>query len=244
MKERIIRSVSDLTDFAVLFAALLIFLFGAYSVYDDIMIYSSALDTSYLHFKPGYEKEEEEDDREIVKEEMAAWIEIDGTSIDYPVMHTSNNEKYLNTDPFGDFSLSGSIFMDYRNEMDFSDRYNLLYGHHMENGVMFGALDAFKDRKYMEEHPKGTLTVGDKEYGINLFAFLETDATDKVIFAPDLGKIKGKMRYIKKNAAFLLEDLVPEKEKPRLIVLSTCKSPDSTFRTIVIGELVSGESGK
>lgn len=45
-------------------------------------------------------------------------------------------------------SLAGSIFMDARNEDDFSDRYIIIYGHHMDNGFMFGDLDKFIDEDF------------------------------------------------------------------------------------------------
>ncbi|MBR1845920.1 MAG: class B sortase, partial [Oscillospiraceae bacterium] len=63
-------------------------------------------------------------------------------------MQGETNGKYLNTDPYGEYSLSGSIFLDSRNAGDFSDSYSLVYGHHMADGMMFGALDAFFDEGY------------------------------------------------------------------------------------------------
>lgn len=55
-------------------------------------------------------------------------------------MQGEDNMEYLNKDPYGDYSLSGSIYMDSRNTSDMSDDYLLLYGHHMENDYMFGSI--------------------------------------------------------------------------------------------------------
>ena len=41
--------------------------------------------------------------------------------------------------------------------MIFSDCYNLLYGHHMDNGGMFGDLDKYKDADFFDGHITGTL---------------------------------------------------------------------------------------
>ena len=68
------------------------------------------------------------------------------------------NYEYLNKDPYGEFSLSGSIFLDARNDPDFKDDYSLIYGHHMEKGAMFGALDDFQDRAYFDQRRSGTVS--------------------------------------------------------------------------------------
>ena len=47
--------------------------------------------------------------------------------------------------------------MDSRNSRDFSDSYCLLYGHHMDNGAMFGDVAEFVDEEYFDTHRTGTL---------------------------------------------------------------------------------------
>lgn len=73
---------------------------------------------------------------------------IDDTNIDYPVMQGEDNNEYLNKDPFGNYALSGSIFLDRRNNPEFKDYYSLIYGHHMEHGMMFGAIDEYLNEDY------------------------------------------------------------------------------------------------
>ena len=87
---------------------------------------------------------------------MAGWLTVDGTNIDYPVMQGKDNNSYLNTDPFGNYSLTGSIFLDSRSSPDFSDEYSVVYGHHMDYGKMFGALDDFLNEKYLKQHSSGS----------------------------------------------------------------------------------------
>lgn len=54
--------------------------------------------------------------------------------------------EYINKDVYGEFSLSGSIFLSCMNKKDFSDNYNLVYGHHMANGGMFGDVVSFTEK--------------------------------------------------------------------------------------------------
>ncbi len=37
-----------------------------------------------------------------------------------------------------------------RNERKFIDSYSLLYGHHMDNGAMFGDVMNYKEKEYFE----------------------------------------------------------------------------------------------
>ena len=61
----------------------------------------------------------------------------------------SKNSTYVNTDPEGNYSLSGSIFLDSRNQPDFSDFNNIIHGHHMAGNVMFGEIDLFEEEDFL-----------------------------------------------------------------------------------------------
>ena len=143
-------------DYIVLIAALLLFLICLYAMIDAYMVYAGANDSNIMKYKPAA------GDTEMLRElsdDAVAWLTVDGTRIDYPVMQGKTNDDYLNKDPYGEFSLSGSIFLDSRNDKMFSDPYSLVYGHHMEYGAMFGSLDGYADREYFDAHRTGTLTV-------------------------------------------------------------------------------------
>ncbi|MBQ8951476.1 MAG: class B sortase [Eubacterium sp.] len=199
-----------------------------YGLYDTWYVYNNARDDDYLKYKPTYGGVP--DDAPIT-EDMVAWVTIDDTNIDYPVMQGSDNMEYLNRNPYGEYSLSGSIFLDSRNSSDFSDYYSILYGHHMEYGSMFGALDDFLDQDYLTRHSHGTLIVGrdgGKTYELGLFACvkvnvyettaLDTDATDDL-----LQMIQSEARSYNTSI----------KDSEHILALSTCTEPVSQNRLIV-----------
>lgn len=231
---RVIRLIDRLTDTVLLLFFLLIFLIGGYTIYDTLLIYDAASGDDLRSFRPMQVETEGVEaaawDMSALSEDVVAWLTVDGTSIDYPVMQGVDNNEYLNKDPFGAFSLSGSIFLDARNADDFSDPYSLIYGHHMDYGRMFGALDAFLDEAYFDEHRTGTLTVGDQVYGIAFFACVEADATVDEIFAPT--ETDGTLAYVQEHAVILREI-----EEGPLIALSTCKFSQTMDRIIVFGVL-------
>ncbi len=73
-----------------------------------------------------------------------AWVYVDYTQIDYPVMKASDNEYYLDKNYKGEYSKEGSIFADYDLSNIYSENKNgVFYGHCMKNGLMFRTLKTF-----------------------------------------------------------------------------------------------------
>ena len=217
----------------VVIASLLLFLICLYAMIDAYNVYVGANDSGILKYKP--ESGNTEKLREM-SEDAVAWLTVDDTRIDYPVMQGENNTEYLNKDPQGEFSLSGSIFLDSRNDKTFSDPYSLIYGHHMEYGAMFGALDEYKDKAFFDSHRTGLLTVvNGTEYQITFFAACKAQATEKVVFDPPESDNKSLLEYLKKNALIYYPQGVDAGSK--LIALSTCQSAENNDRMIVFGTL-------
>ena len=220
-------------NFIVAIISLILFLICLYAMIDAYNVYVGASDTGILKYKPVA------GNTEILRElseNAVAWLTVDDTRIDYPVMQGENNTEYLNKAPNGEFSLSGSIFLDSRNDKTFSDPYSLVYGHHMEYGAMFGSLDGYADREYFDAHRTGTLTViKGAEYKITFFASCKAQATEKVIFDPPESNNQALLEYLNDHA--LIYDPSGVGAGLKLIALSTCQSAESNERMIVFGVL-------
>lgn len=109
-------------------------------------------------------------------EDIVAWIRFDNIQdlgIDYPVLYSGDNEKYLRSDLYGEFHIAGSIFLEGLNSPDFSDCYNILYGHNMNDGSMFGNLDQYRDQAFWEKNQYFTLYTEDMVYRYQVFACQE-----------------------------------------------------------------------
>ena len=234
MLRKTIRFVDSAVNRIVAILCLLLFLICLYAMIDALNIYMNANDKSVLKYKPeiGHGEILQE-----ISEDAIAWLTVDGTSIDYPVMQGSNNDEYLNKDPFGKFSLSGSIFLDSRNSADFSDPYSMLYGHHMEHGAMFGALDYFIEQSYFDQHRTGTLTtVSGQDYNLRFFAACKAYATEKTVFDPPDTTNEQLLQFIQKNAAIYEPQGV--NADSRILALSTCQSAENVERMIVFGIMI------
>ena len=106
---------------------------------------------------------------------------------------------YVNTDVYGDFSLSGAIFLDSRCPADFTAPYSIVYGHHIEDGGMFGDIVQFTQSDYFAAHTTGTLITDDTAYNIALFACVRADAYDPVLYDP-AQRPDALLAYIKAHA--------------------------------------------
>ena len=84
--------------------------------------------------------------------DMAGWVRIDGTTIDYPVMHTGD-DFYLSHGFDKEKSKSGVPFIDKRCSVEPMGTNTIIYGHHMKNGTMFAGLEKYEDEAYYKEHP-------------------------------------------------------------------------------------------
>lgn len=80
------------------------------------------------------------------------WISIDGTAIDYPVMHRpSQKDYYLYRDFNGRKSYNGTLYASEICDPETSDNV-ILYGHNMRSGKMFAALTKYKEKSFYEAH--------------------------------------------------------------------------------------------
>lgn len=77
-----------------------------------------------------------------------AWISVEGTNINYPIVQTTDNDYYLSHSFDKSYSTGGWTFMDYRNDSHLGDQNTIFYGHNLLNKTSFGSLDKlFKSNK-------------------------------------------------------------------------------------------------
>lgn len=222
-----IKTADKIVQIAIDIIFIIILLIGVYFIVDTIYVFNNAKAAEVGAYKPN--GSEDLAGLQKVAKDAIAWITIDDSGVDYPIMQGKDNVEYLNKDPYGDYSLAGSIFLDSRNKKDFSDYYSVVYGHHMSGGYMFGALDAFEDAKYFKEHQNGTLITERGKLPVKVLAFLYTDARDEKIFDPE-GDHKDLLSYVESKAI----NKTNLNTKNKIVALTTCKSPTSTRRMILI----------
>ena len=195
MTRTIIRLINGIITLAVTIALIGAGAYAGYALWDNQQIYAAAESTQLemLRFKP---KVVVNEDGEVeapsfeellqINPDVCAWVTMDNTAIDHPVLHGDNNLTYINTNVYREFALAGSIFLDTRCNRNFEGYYSLLYGHHMDNHGMFGDLDLYKGAKFFRENQTGTLITPEEVHPLMTLACIVVEASDDVIFEPDM----------------------------------------------------------
>lgn len=214
-----------LSVISIVIAAVLL-IYSIYVVYDNFNVGRNAMPGRNLEQYKPIQKEDGTMDFRTIREinpDTVGWITVFNTNIDYPVAHTDNDIKYAITDIFGKPSLSGAIYLQASNSGDFIDNYNVIYGHHMDNGAMFGDLEKYLDSEYFWSHRDGLLLALNGNFDLRIFAALEVNAYDDVIYGS--GKISkdqfaGVLSYVESHATqYVATD---HSDVSKIIVLSTC----------------------
>lgn len=76
----------------------------------------------------------------VKNSDTLGWISVNNTNVNYPFVQASDNDYYLKHAFDKSNNSAGWIFLDYRNNKDFSDKNNILYGHARRDNSMFGSL--------------------------------------------------------------------------------------------------------
>lgn len=220
---------------------LLMLSYGVYSLWDTYKIYANSFaDEELLKFRPTDDGEDNPTLKDLKKlnPDVKAWIQVPKTNIDYPVVQGQDDMEYINKNVYGEFELSGAIFLSCLNKDDFSDPYNLVYGHNMKNGGMFADVADFTNKEYFETHQKGKLYLTDTTRKIRFFACMKVTAADAKIYHPDgyrKENLKDLLDYIQANAVQYRDVNVADENS--LIALSTCSEAETNGRVVLIGKL-------
>lgn len=239
-----IKLISALIDYLVLIVSVTMLLLGIYAFWDSHQVYELASADTYRQYRPETGNELSYEQLKEINSDVIGWINVYGTKIDYPLLQGESNDTYINTTVEKKFSTAGSIFLDYRNNADFSDFNSIIYGHHMEKRLMFGDIDKFTAKKFFKKHKYGKLYVerarhgGRRRKGITFFAILKTHGSDSTIFAPamaDVAKRQSLVDYIYGNA--IQSRRIDISHDDHIILLDTCTFTITNGRYILAGRL-------
>lgn len=254
MSRAILKLINGLVSCVTVLALLLAGGYAAYCLWDNNQIYAAAenVQAELLSLKPKINGDGTQgaaptfEELLAINPDVCAWVTLDNTRVDYPVLQGETNLTYINQDVYGDFALAGSIYLDSRNDSSFADAYSVLYGHHMENGRMFGDLDLYKDESFFKKNQTGTLILPDRAYDLDIFACLLVNASEDRIFTPsrwDKG-VEGLLSYVEAEALYFnaetigdLRERIQDGASPQILALTTCASEFTDARTIVLASM-------
>lgn len=236
-----IKSAARIADIVLgVFTALLavcVIIYGAYMLLDNIYAGRDGfISRDLLVYRPDENSSSKEsfEELQVINEDINAWITIYDTHIDYPIAQGTNDWEYINKNIYGQQSLTGSIYLSTTNDSGYRDRYNVIFGHHVINGSMFGDLDKYEDINYFLSHRDGVLQTPVGNYDLRVFAFLRTDAYDNMVYYLDSTRrdsIPLLMEYLSKNASNYID--LSSSDVKKVVALSTCDDFETNGRVIV-----------
>ncbi|SDB58937.1 sortase B [Ruminococcaceae bacterium FB2012] len=177
-----------------------------------------------------------------VNADAVGWITIDGTSIDFPVVQTTDNSFYLDKgfDKKYNYGL-GCPFLDRRCKSDFRGFCSIVYAHHIQNSeAMFADIAEYKDSAFMKAHPEGLLLTSDGVHRVRFFAYLTIPSTS-FAYNTDITDSDGKKDYIgrlfdeAKYTSGLTASELEKNDEPHLLLLSTCTYEYWEARGVLVG---------
>lgn len=170
-----LKRINDHVDRIILIIMLVIIAFVGSALLDNLRFLERGMGSIAYH---------DFDELLGINPDTVAWITLDGTKIDYPVVQGKDNFEYLDKAFDGEYYAGGTIFLDCGNKRNLSDRYNIIHGHNMAMGAMFGDLEKYLDKGFFEDHGTGKLLTPEYDYDLEITASGSYDAYDNEVYAP------------------------------------------------------------
>ena len=151
-------------------------------------------------------------------------LEIDNTDYIVPVLQGNDNDYYLNHDAYGNRNGMGSIYLDFRVDIDTS-RKLLIYGHNSSNIDMpFKILEEFYDKDYYDNHKYMWITTSTvkKKYEIfsvyvevKDYSYMNVNFVDDEDYLSHITKLKEKSMY---------DTDIELSSEDEILILQTCST--------------------
>lgn len=174
-----------------------------------------------------------------VNQDLMAWLVIENTVMDYPVMQSVNRpDYYLHRDFNLKYSLSGTPYVDHRYDLLEPQSNAIVYGHNMKDGSMFSELEAFTQPDFEpKNHPLTLFQSNGIIRRLEIVAIVETEVYNQTVF--DFYKLPKSTDSIDMDAYYsAIEKYASFKVKSALsgplLVLSTCATDHPHKRILAI----------
>ena len=176
--------------------------------------------------------------------DMVGWIQIEGTSIDYPVMQTpADPNYYLKHDFEKHYTDYGCPFMQADCDALAPSDNLIIYGHNMKDGSLFADLAKYGSKDFWQTHKTVWFDTELGSYAYEIFAVIHTtvqaDDADAFPFYRfvDAAAPEDFADYVSACQARALYDTgISAEYGDKLLTLSTCDNITDDGRLLVIAK--------
>ena len=158
-----------------------------------------------------------------INNEVKGWLKVEGTSVDYPYVKTSNNTFYLSHSFDKSKNIAGWIFQDYRND-DINDKNTIIYGHDRSDRLMFGSLKDTLKKEWFDNKANHIITLSTEYVNslwqiFSIYTIPNTNDYIKINFSSN-EEFNDFLTLIKNRSIYDFETDIVETDK--ILTLSTC----------------------
>ena len=159
--------------------------------------------------------------------DTVAFIHMNNTLINYPIVKTNNNNNYYLNHSFDNKkNNAGWIFMDYRNNTTELDDNTIIYGHSRLDGTLFGTLRKVLDSSWQDNPDNYVIYFSTlKENMLFQIFSIYTINSESYYITPNFINTNDKQKWldtmIKRNKAKIETDV---NVKDKILTLSTCQN--------------------
>ena len=161
-----------------------------------------------------------------INSEVVGIIKIKNTNINYPIVQSSDNTYYLNHSYTKEKSSAGTIFLDYRNDLENLSKNNIIYGHHRLDNTMFGSLSNLFEEEWLNNKDNYYITVDTREEKLTFKIFsvytISKESYYIKTYFSNTKYFKEFLETIMKRSIFNFGTNVNTNDK--ILTLSTCKN--------------------
>ena len=173
--------------------------------------------------------------------DLAGWLTVPGTRIDYPVMYSPDEpERYLHANFKVSYSFAGLPFLDAACDTESGNR--IIYAHNMLDGSMFRTLLKYQQKDFWQRNPVISFSTLYEEQEYEVVAafydkvYKKTDTNFKFYQfydTSDQSRFDEAMAYYREHA--LYDTGVTAQCGDELITLVTCAYQTENGRFVVVG---------
>lgn len=172
-----------------------------------------------------------------VNPEIIGWIEIPGIALSYPLLQGKDNAYYLTHLANRQPGVSGSIFVDYHNQPDFSDKNTIIYGHNMKDGSMFAGLDRYEALELYQKEPYFYIYIPGKVFKYQIFSCYAGSVGSEA-YTYEFQNIEEFLIFLQTIHSYAAYDTgTAVKDTGRIVTLSTCVNTNRNYRYLIHGVL-------
>lgn len=173
--------------------------------------------------------------------DMVAWIKIEDTNINYPVMQTKDRPNYYLRRNFNkEYSYFGTPYLQENCTIEESNNI-IIYGHHIKNSQMFGSLIQYQDFDFYNNHKSIDFITKDKINKYEIIYVFKTSAVDGFKYNTFINfKEENEFDEFNKECKkiSLFETGVSSNYGDTFLTLSTCEYSQKNGRFVVVAKKI------